>query len=219
MSVNEWEEFDNERSVQIAVVEFELEGTSLALKTLDQKWESDVIYPIGDSSSSSESSESSPPSESESSPPSESEDSGSSKDSAIVPTPDGYRKWYTMEAADVRFFDFTEIEVARGKSVHDIDPLVVFCIERGTLRAFVSQERGAVTATVREERLEIRARHFPWPRTQRIQIMLHGVRRGFANVRLGHASFDEFVDNEWRLNPRMSREQIVEQLSKHGVTG
>jgi hypothetical protein len=48
--------------------------------------------------------------------------------------------------------------------------------------------------------------------------MLKGVRRGFANVRNAHATFEDFVDNECRLNPRLSREQVIAELAKVGVT-
>jgi hypothetical protein len=143
--------------------------------------------------------------------------SGSSKDTAIVPTPDGYRKWYAMESAEVLFFDFGELNVFYGLSHHDIDPLVAYCCEAGSLRAFVSPERGSATVRVVSDVLILRAHHFPWPRRQRVQVMLCGVRRGFAGIRLGFAEFEDFVDNECRLNPRLERSDILQQLENRGI--
>lgn len=138
--------------------------------------------------------------------------SGSSKDTAIVPTPWGYRKWYAMEAAEVLFFDFMEVEVVRGRNVFPLDPMVLFCVEQGTLRAFPSPARGCAVAHVDGDELVVEARHWPWPRTQRVQVMLKGVRRGFAGVRNELATMEEYIANELRLRPDKTREEVMEEV-------
>jgi hypothetical protein len=143
---------------------------------------------------------------------------GSSKDTAIVPTPDGYRKWYAMEASEVLFFDFQEFTIGRGENKIEIDPLVLFSCEKDSLRAFVSPDFGHCTAEVKKDSLVLKSRHSAKKRKQRVQVMLKAVRRGFAGVRLAHATFEDFVDNECRLNPRMSRDEVVKALADRGVT-
>jgi len=142
---------------------------------------------------------------------------GSSKDTAIVPHPDGgYCKWYAMEAAEVLFFDFQEFELPRGRHSIEVDPVVSFGCEPNSLRAWTSPDVGTCHATVTSDRIRLAVRT---PRKkQRVQVMLKGVRRGFANVRNAHATFEDFVDNECRLNPRLSREQVIAELAKVGVT-
>jgi len=142
---------------------------------------------------------------------------GSSKDTAIVPHPDGgYCKWYAMEAAEVLFFDFQEFELPRGRHSIEVDPVVSFGCEPNSLRAWTSPDVGTCHATVTSGRIRLAVRT---PRKkQRVQVMLKGVRRGFANVRNAHATFEDFVDNECRLNPRLSREQVIAELAKVGVT-
>lgn len=216
-------------------------GDGLVIEELKQVWKSDIAwYVLEEDSSSSSSSESSGGSSAASSEDSSDHssggssgessaassggadssggDSGSSKDTAIVPTPQGYRKWYAMESADVRFFDFMEVDAARGLTRAAIEPLALFCMERGSVRAFVSAERGRTTARVVGAAVEIRSRHFPWPRRQRVQVMLCGVRRGFAGIRMAAATFEEFLDNECRLNPRLTRAEIRHQLAVRGIT-
>jgi hypothetical protein len=147
------------------------------------------------------------------------ESSGSSKDTAIVPDQNGqYRKWYAMEASEVLFFDFQDIENNNGISKIEIDPTVVFCCEPNSLRAFASPDIGHCNATVKNNFLVIKSKFSSKRKKQKAHVMLKGVRRGFANVRLAYATFDDFVDNECRLNPRMTREQILKELKKHGVS-
>jgi len=138
---------------------------------------------------------------------------GSSKDTAIVPTSTGHRKWYAMESAEILFFDFVEYQVPRGITHHPIDPIVLESIAPGTIRAFISPERGRANVTIQGDTIVIHARHWPWPATQRVQIMLRGVRRGFSGVRNAPATYEQFIDNECRLNPRMTREEIIQALS------
>lgn len=163
-------------------------------------------------SSSSGSSESSSSSGQSSSGRSSSGGSGSSKDTAIVPTPWGYRKWYAMESAQVLFFDFMEVEARRGENCVAIDPMVLHCTERGTLRAFASPERGHAVARIEDDVLVVDARHWPWPRTQRVQVMLKGIRRGFARVRTEKATMEEYIANEMRLCPKKTREDVMAEI-------
>lgn len=145
---------------------------------------------------------------------------GSSKDTAVVPGPDGTQvKWYAMEASEVLFFDFQEFKVKRGVTHIPIDPVVLFGIERDTARAFASPDRGTAHVTVKDDQLVIASR-FPGyrDRKQVVQVMIKATRRGFKGVRNAFATFDDMVDNECRLNPRMTREQVLELLSEKGVT-
>jgi hypothetical protein len=121
-----------------------------------------------------------------------------------------------MEASQVLFFDFQEFELPQGKHSIEVDPVVSFCCEPGTLRAWTSPDVGTCHATVSSERIKLSVRTSR--KKQRVQVMLKGVRRGFADVRNAHATFDDFIDNECRLNPRMKRKQIIEQLAKLGIT-
>jgi hypothetical protein len=172
-----------------------------------------AFVPENDASSSSGSSSASSGASSAASSASAGSGAGSSKDTAIVPTSAGYRKWYAMESAEVLFFDFMEYEVPRGITHHLIDPLVMESIAPGTIRAFISAERGRANVTIQGDAIVIHARHWPWPATQRVQIMLRGIRRGFANVRMAPATEEDFIDNECRLNPRRTREEIITALS------
>lgn len=145
--------------------------------------------------------------------------SGSSKDTAIHPAPDGkYRKWYAMEATEVLFFDFQDYELTCGQTTTAIDPIVAFSCEPGSLRAFPSPDIGQCNAIVKGYQLILSAKFSAKKRRQKTSVMLKGLRRGFANVRLGFATFEDFVDNECRLNPRMTREQIIAALAEKGVT-
>jgi hypothetical protein len=144
---------------------------------------------------------------------------GSSKDTAIDLGPDGeYRKWYAMEATEVLFFDFQDFQITNGKTKIEIDPIVVFSCEPNSLRAFASPSIGTCNATVDREFLTLSARYSAKKRVQKTSVMLKGVRRGFAGVRNQFATYDDFVDNECRLNPRMTREQVIEALKNRGVT-
>ena len=144
---------------------------------------------------------------------------GSSKDTAIVQGPNGtYLKWYAMEASEVLFFDFQEFRVGHGTTKIEIDPVVLFCLEKDTARAFGSPDVGNVNIVVEGPHLKVSPRFSKRHRQQTVQVMIKGVRRCFAGVRNGHATFGDLVDNECRLNPRMTREQVVEQLAKHGIT-
>ncbi len=225
---------DEEAKIEIATIRFKqvADSEKLVVDDFNQLWESDVIWPKSESSSSSQPSSSNPSSSAlsssgvsseESSAPSdgslESDGLGSSKDSAIVRGPDGgYLKWYCMEATEVLFFDFQEFSVGSGLSKVDIDPVVCFCIEKGTLRAFASPDIGSANVTVHGDCILIRSRFSKRQKKQTVQVMLKGVRRGFLGVRNQCANFEEFVDNECRLNPRMTRDQIIDELAKRGVT-
>jgi len=68
------------------------------------------------------------------------------------------------------------------------------------------------------EFLILSSRYSAKKRTQKTSVMIKGVRRGFAGIRNQYATYDDFVDNECRLNPRMTREQIVDALRDRGVT-
>lgn len=142
--------------------------------------------------------------------------SGSSKDTAIVPHPNGgYCKWYAMEATEVLFFDFQEFELPKGKHSIEVDPVVVFGCEPNSLRAWTSPDVGTCHAVVSSDRIKLSVRTSR--KKQQVQVMLKGVRRGFAKVRNAYATFEDFVDNECRLNPRMSRKQVIAELAKVGV--
>ena len=143
---------------------------------------------------------------------------GSSKDTAVVLGPNGTKvKWYAMEASEVLFFDFQEFHVGHRTTRIEIDPVVLFGIEKGTARAWGSPDVGNVNVTVEGDHIVVRPRFSKRHRQQAVQVMLKGVRRGFKDIRNAHASYDDLVDNECRLNPRMTRKQIVEQLAKEGV--
>lgn len=144
---------------------------------------------------------------------------GSSKDTAIVPGPDGeYRKWYAMEATEVLFFDFQDFQIGHGKTKIEIDPIVVFSCEPNSLRAFASPNIGTCNATVDREFLTLSAKYSAKKRMQKTSVMIKGVRRGFAGIRNQFATYEDFVDNECRLNPRMTREQVIQALKDRGVT-
>jgi hypothetical protein len=131
-----------------------------------------------------------------------------------VPGPDGgYVKFYVMEAAEVLFFDFAEFDVKIGDSFILIDPIVLFCVEPNSLRAFPSPEKSFATARVDGDHLIIRS-----SASQMVNVMLKGVRKDFAGIRNCAASFAELVDNECRLNPRMTRKQIIKKLAEKGIT-
>lgn len=143
---------------------------------------------------------------------------GSSKDTAVVLGPNGTMvKWYAMEASEVLFFDFQEFQVGHGTTRIEIDPVVLFGIEKGTARAWGSPDVGNVNVVIEGDHIVVRPRFSKRHRQQTVQVMLKGVRRGFKDIRNAHASYDDLVDNECRLNPRMTRKQIVEQLAKEGV--
>ena len=143
---------------------------------------------------------------------------GSSKDTAVVLGPNGTKvKWYAMESSEVLFFDFQEFQVGHGTTRVEIDPVVLFGIEKETARAWGSPDVGNVNVTVEGDHIVVRPRFSKRHRQQAVQVMLKGVRRGFKDIRNAHASYDDLVDNECRLNPRMTRKQIVEQLAKEGV--
>ena len=144
---------------------------------------------------------------------------GSSKDTAVVLGPNGTKvKWYAMEASEVLFFDFQEFHVGHRTTRIEIDPVVLFGIEKGTARAWGSPDVGNVNVVIEGDHIVVRPRFSKRHRQQAVQVMLKGVRRGFKDIRNAHASYDDLVDNECRLNPRMTRKQIVEQLAKEGVT-
>ena len=114
-----------------------------------------------------------------------------------------------MESTEVVFFDFFEYVVPRGISRHGIPPITLEGMELGTVRAFVSPERGNARVRVEGDKVIVDARHWPFPATQRVQVMLHGIRRGFKGVRNAPATYEQFIDNECRLNPRMTREEVI----------
>lgn len=144
---------------------------------------------------------------------------GSSKDTAIVPGPNGTCvKWYAMESSEVLFFDFQEFKVGRGTTRIEIDPVVLFGIERETARTFGSPDVGTAHVTVEGEEIIIRSRFPKRMEHQTVQVMLKATRRGFAGIRNAHATFEDYVDNECRLNPRMTREQVLDELAIKGIT-
>lgn len=114
-----------------------------------------------------------------------------------------------MESTEVVFFDFLEYVVPRGVSRFRIDPVTLEGMEKGTIRAFISPERGNARVRVEGEKVVVDARHWPFPATQRVQVMLHGIRRGFKGIRNAPATYEQFIDNECRLNPRMTREEVI----------
>jgi hypothetical protein len=123
-----------------------------------------------------------------------------------------------MEATEVLFFDFQDFQIKHGKTKIEIDPVVIFSCEPNSLRAFASPDVGVCNAIVDHEFLILSSRYSAKKRTQKTSVMIKGVRRGFAGIRNQYATYDDFVDNECRLNPRMTREQIVDALRDRGVT-
>jgi hypothetical protein len=123
-----------------------------------------------------------------------------------------------MEATEVLFFDFQDFQIGRGKTKIEIDPIVVFSCEPNSLRAFASPDIGTCNATVEQDSLLLASKYSAKKRMQKTSVMLKGVRRGFAGIRSQYATYDDFVDNECRLNPRMTREQIIEALRDKGVS-
>lgn len=226
LAVEENTETREEDFLVIATFTLKLSAGKKVFDDFSQLWNSDILWSEAGSSSSSSEASSSESSSSESSSESSEEssegssgDSGSSKDSAVVRGPDGrYLKWYCMEATEVLFFDFQEFKVGHGTSRVEIDPVVLFCTERGTLRAFGSPDVGNVNVTVDGDNVVVRPRFSKARKTQTVQVMLKGIRRGFAGIRNEFTTFDVFVDNECRLNPRMTRKQIIAELAKRGVT-
>ncbi|MFT3991059.1 MAG: hypothetical protein QM680_06570 [Luteolibacter sp.] len=87
----------------------------------------------------------------------------------------------------------------------------------GPILTDITDNLGDYKDTARAVGEAIRARHFPWPRKQTVQVMLYGVRRGFKKIRMETASFEDFVDTECRLNPRLSRGKIMFELAKQGI--
>lgn len=123
-----------------------------------------------------------------------------------------------MEATEVLFFDFQDFSVSQGKNKVPIDPVVTFCCEPDTLRAFASPDVGNCNAVVKNGDLLLSSRFSAKRKKQTVTVMLKGVRRGFLRVRNEHGTYDDFVDNECRLNPRMTREQVIHELAKRGVS-
>jgi hypothetical protein len=90
---------------------------------------------------------------------------------------------------------------------------VLECIEHGTIRAFISPERGSASVRVVDGQVVIRARHWFLPNLQTVQIMIYGIRKGFRGVRNADATFEQFINNECRLNPHLTRDQVLDCLT------
>jgi hypothetical protein len=223
---------DEASILEIAQFHCGFDGAGNVIEDLVQLWESDVIWPKSESSSSSSlSSESSSEASSEASSSVGSEegssvgsdedssigsdggssggsDGGSDKSTAIVPaswSKHGYTALFTEEAPDVRFHDVMQVKITGRVTWAEMDPRYVeVCAEGAIWVQGVAADR-PFPVGVRVCGGEIRIECGRWRRPGEVTVSLTGIRKGFVNLRFPDKTRAEFEANERFLNMNKPR--------------
>lgn len=126
--------------------------------------------------------------------------SGSAKDTAIVPaswSPTGYTAVFVVEADEVALVTRMWLEVNQTDQHIPIDPKFLEICEPNSITCFVQSDQPVpVGAKVTEGSIVVRFGFTNPSQKHILSIMLYGIRKGFANVRLPDKTFEEFLANE-----------------------
>ena len=201
------------------------EGDPIQQKaTSDIPWFAHIIQDSGscgsDSSSSSSSSSSSPED-----PDGSTTGGSSSKSTCIIPVPrwfhtSGYAALFIMESPEVRFEDFTQVEITGRITRLPVDPKYVVVCEPGTLnvRSVQGKRPASYGAWIGYDGyLYIDSGRLWRLKRGEVNVSITGIRRGFAhssnpsdpfyNTRFPARTIEQFYDNEKFINQAYSHQK------------
>ena len=189
------EDEDTPPELVLATLSWKAAGDGYALDAFEQLWESDILWPASGSSSSSYISSE------------ESENLGSSKDTAVVPSPHsttGYIAFAAVEATGVWFEDMMLVPVD-GRRVFRVplDERYADAIE-GDLAVVMGtgSDGKPVKARLDGREIEVRLSLFRSRRPELVALRITAIRKGFRHWRMEEKTREEFLANEAWLQRR-----------------
>lgn len=129
--------------------------------------------------------------------------SGSNKSTAIVPAswePGGFTALYIHEMPEVRFDDVVRIDMRAAIVRHEMDFRFVEVCESGTIvvDSAIGDTNPIRCARVEGNQIVVEAAETAWPAS--VVVRVSGIRKGFAGMRFGSRTREQFLANEAFIN-------------------